>query len=131
MPQKTSVLLGHLAQRAYRGRYHRRRVTLLLSKLAEYAPKRGSIVPKIFVEEELATTDKITVEGENGFNDEMQKYISTEFPDAQVEHSDGKVDIYLPVKEEGIITNSLYVDLFSNLSVVIVCLFLLYLFMYQ
>jgi hypothetical protein len=129
---KTSVVLGSLAKRKPRGRAHRRSITLLISGLQTNTVKRGSIVPKIFLDEELAETDRIVVEGERVWTDEMARLVATEYKDASVEHvSESRTEIYVPVKTEGIVTSSPLIDVAANLSVVVMCVLLLYLYLSQ
>lgn len=132
MSGKTSVLLGHVSPAIPRTRAHQRRVSLLISSLNEKTIKRGSIVPKIFKEEELHGTDRVVIDGENAWTDDMEKYIAMEFTDCSVEHiSERRTDIYVPVRNEGIITSSPRTDLLANLSVLVLCIYLLYYFVYQ
>ena len=127
--QKATVLLGPLTQRVPRSRAHGRRVNLLIARLIDLSTKRGGIVPKIFKERELTDTDKIVVEGD--WNEEMERFVATEFKDASVEHGDKRTEIYLRVKNEGIVTSSPWTDVIASLSVTILCSYLLYLFVYQ
>jgi hypothetical protein len=125
--EKKNVALGPLTQRLKRTRAPQRRVSLLLSGLNQRTPKRGSVVAKIYTAEELYDTDKIVIEGQGSWTNEMTKFVTLDFPEASIEHcSTAKVEVYLPVKPEGIISSSPWTDVLADLSVFVVCTYLLY-----
>ncbi len=132
MSKKTTVLLGTINTAIPRNKTHQRRVSTLITQLTERTVKRVSIVPKIFKDEELHNADRIVINGENAWTDSMEKYIVQEFSDCTVEHvNDQRTEIYVPVRREGIMTSSPRIDLLANLSVLGLCVYLLYYLLIQ
>jgi hypothetical protein len=125
---KTTLLLGSVSGDRYpRTRAHQRRITLLIANLTDKTVKKGGVVPKICLEEELLDTDRIVVEGEKAWTNGMASYVAKEYPDASVEHVDEtRTEIYVPIRREGILTTSPWTDILASLSVVLVCAYLLY-----
>jgi len=131
MPTKNTVLVGQLIVKKKRTASHRNYINSLIGEIRLAMSGRGGELPKIYLEKEMADVDKISIEGENNWCDRLNSDIPNRHPQITVQHGSNKTELYVPVKNGGTFTPSPVVEIIASLSMIVLCVALLYLYLCQ
>ena len=127
--RRTQISLGSVVKQKERGPLHNRSVAELIVKLNDMSRSRMTTTDKIVQGRPLAEDDVVTIYGRDLWIEDMRKEILSRFPKATIDQQNAVTNIHLPVSTEGVLTSSPHKDIGASLSVVSVCLLLLYLWL--